>query len=133
MQNISSQIDQRGQITEQQVQTMAQARKMQLKEFELDKKNMEQTWAHWKRIDSNGYLASRAMMVSALAAQMGAEAAQGNVGVNWYNAETQRKYYSLAQDKFDKMSDLEQAKLYQDVLNKISMLLNSEKPTFFAT
>lgn len=120
MQNIISQIEQRGQITEQQVQTMAQAREMQLKQFDLDQKNLEQTWAHWKRTDRNGWLASKAMLVSALAAQLGAEVAKENVGVNWYNAETQRKYYTLAEDKFNKMSDLEQAKLYQEVLNKIS-------------
>lgn len=120
MQNIASQIDQRGQITEQQVQTMAQARQMQLKEFELRKQDLAQQWQHWKNQDSIGFQNVKAMLISALASQLGAEASKGNVAVNWYNAETQRKYFNLAQDKFSKMSDLEQAKLYEEVLNKMS-------------
>lgn len=120
MANLQSTIEQRDQVTEQTVKTMAQGREMQLKEFELRKTDMAQQWAHWKRTDAAAFANARAIMVSALAAQMNANAAQKNAGTNQYNAVTQRQYYELAKSRFDKMSDLEQSKLYQDVLNKIA-------------
>lgn len=120
MQNLQSTIQQRDQITEQTVQTMAQARTVQLKQLELNEKNLEQQWKHWKNQDSIGFQNARSMMVSALAAQMQGSAALQNAGTNAYNAKTQRGYLDLARERFDKMSDLEQSKLYQQVLNDIA-------------
>ena len=120
MANLRSIIEQRDQVTEQTIMTMAQGREMQLKEFELRKEDLAQQWKHWKNQDAIGFKNASALMISALAAQMQASAAGENADTNRFNASTQRKYYELAKSRFDKMSDLEQSKLYQEVLNKIS-------------
>ena len=120
MRNLESTINQRDQITEQTIQTMAQARAMQLKQFELDKKNLEALWKHWKNQDAIGYKNACAMLVSAIAAQESAKASQMQGRAALMNASTQQGYLKIAREKFDKMSDLEQSQLYNKVLNDIA-------------
>lgn len=105
------------QITESTLQTMAQARDYQIKQFDLDSQRVGELIRHNRQMESVGFANARALMVSALAAKM-------NAGTNAYDAQTRRKQYQLAEQRFNKMSDYEVGRLYQQTLNDIAYRRN---------
>lgn len=105
------------QITESTLKTMAQAREYQIKQYELDTQKLGELIRHNLKMETIQAQNVKAFLISALAAKM-------NAGTNAYDAETRRKQYELAKDKFNKFSDYEVGKLYQETLNAIAYRQN---------
>lgn len=101
------------QITESTLQTMAQTREYQIKQYNLDQQKLGELIRHNLKTESIQAQNVKAFLISALAAKM-------NANTNAFDAQTRRKQYQLAEAKFNKFSDYEVGRLYQQTLNDIA-------------
>lgn len=105
------------QITESTLQTMAQTREYQIKQYKLDEQKLGELIRHNLKTESIQAQNVKAFLITALAARM-------NANTNAYDAQTRRKQYQLAEAKFNKFSDYEVGRLYNQTLNDIAYRQN---------